>query len=329
MELKLINGLVRWAKKDGTASNKAVSDLNTISFLGFPIPGADGCSNVKILLGDPYKNNQLIVKASGSTWFGVYYIDYTSQEYLQLAYNAQELIQKGEINLENASEHFFKSFRHIKIEQSTELNPETLSQEKGLDVVTDNDLFWIKGEKKYVSDLPADWEFLPKGDALLTKEVKKGPHWNLHKVVDEHYEKPGIFAPEENITQAFERLGGEEGQAKRLENKKDTQRLKESQFDEKLASVIRENYPNIPQEDLQDIVGTARSQGRVGRAAFLYFTTKEKREEEFRVASNLAVKAHIRHNYTEYEELLSNGHEREEARRMIQAAIHDKLEEWG
>jgi hypothetical protein len=46
-------------------------------------------------------------------------------------------------------------------------------------------------------------------------------------------------------------------------------------------------------------------------------------------AVRLAVIAHIRHTETKYDELLSRGYDRREARAEVEEDVHRVLQEWG
>ncbi|MGH7369086.1 MAG: DUF2293 domain-containing protein [Candidatus Rokuibacteriota bacterium] len=61
--------------------------------------------------------------------------------------------------------------------------------------------------------------------------------------------------------------------------------------------------------------------GRIGRSAAA-------RQFE-RDAIELAVRAHVRHRYTRYDELLARGIDRGEARASVRAAVEEAVERWG
>ena len=42
-----------------------------------------------------------------------------------------------------------------------------------------------------------------------------------------------------------------------------------------------------------------------------------------------ATTTHIRHNHTDYDQLLTDGYDTESARHFVKNAINDKLEKWG
>jgi hypothetical protein len=60
--------------------------------------------------------------------------------------------------------------------------------------------------------------------------------------------------------------------------------------------------------------------GRVGRTASAKYLDEE--------AVRLAVKAHIRHSSTKYDELLAKGYDRWDARGMVEGDVDLVLREW-
>ena len=82
-------------------------------------------------------------------------------------------------------------------------------------------------------------------------------------------------------------------------------------------------HPNCPEETASRIARHAclKYSGRVGRSA----AAKELRPE----AIKLAVIAHIRHEHTNYDELMGRGVERGDAREAVRGAVDGILCEWG
>lgn len=59
-------------------------------------------------------------------------------------------------------------------------------------------------------ELPAGWEFLPSGDATLTRRVKTGgPHWVLEEQQRKRLVSKGVYAPSERITRLQRALEAE------------------------------------------------------------------------------------------------------------------------
>jgi len=85
---------------------------------------------------------------------------------------------------------------------------------------------------------------------------------------------------------------------------------------------VRELYPNCPagREDAIAEHACRRYSGRVGRSA----AAKALDEE----AVDLAVAAHIRHQETDYDELLLKGTDRRRAREQVRTQVNRVLAEW-
>jgi hypothetical protein len=100
------------------------------------------------------------------------------------------------------------------------------------------------------------------------------------------------------------------------------QAVKDAQYIQAFAIRVRKLYPGVPAEAELEIARHAceKYSGRVGRTA----AAKELDEEMV----TLAVVAHIRHLYTEYDELLAGGVSKESARQRIRPVVQERLEQW-
>ncbi|KAH7396099.1 hypothetical protein BKA66DRAFT_258320 [Pyrenochaeta sp. MPI-SDFR-AT-0127] len=89
----------------------------------------------------------------------------------------------------------------------------------------------------------------------------------------------------------------------------------------KAATEIVNQFPKIPskQKDLVLKHGFKKFSGRVGRTKSVPMPRKVL----------LAVIAHVRHKHTEYDALLSDGKDRDEARRLTKKKIENVMREWG
>ncbi|KAF2873410.1 hypothetical protein BDV95DRAFT_342294 [Massariosphaeria phaeospora] len=92
-----------------------------------------------------------------------------------------------------------------------------------------------------------------------------------------------------------------------------------------IAGVMRDLFPKMPEKDLMKIISHSfvEGSGRVGATTDIPLARKVQ----------LAVGAHIRHTYTDYDRMLSwkrgfNVNRREEVRRQIEPAIVAKIREW-
>ena len=169
--------------------------------------------------------------------------------------------------------------------------------------------------------------FLPSGDAALTRRSRK--YSSLCAVVVEfsrsrgRYERQGLLVTEEAVNQAEEEcIKDADQRAARREER----RARVAQEDEAYARDVEDAlsvwYPNCPAEEIQSIAyhTTVRGSGRVGRSS----AARELLRDMFK----LAVIAHIRHQHTNYDELLMSGVPREEARMSIHNEVNEILRRW-
>lgn len=169
--------------------------------------------------------------------------------------------------------------------------------------------------------------FLPSGDATLTRRAKKNSR--LWAVVLEwsrmrkRYERQGLLVEQEALEKAEEECEADAEQRQlRRERQKERREQLDQDYIEKFAERVRELYPGCPLGRERIIAEHAcrKYSGRVGRSA----AAKEFDEK----AISLAVKAHIRHAETNYDDLLMRGMERWEARDIIESKMSEVLDDW-
>jgi hypothetical protein len=170
-------------------------------------------------------------------------------------------------------------------------------------------------------------EFLGRGDAAVTRRAKK--HSTLWAVVVEwsrsrkRYERQGILAEPEAIDCAIE---DSEADADERERRRERETLRREALDRDyvaaFAEAVRKKFPSAPPGAEQTIAEHAcrKYSGRVGRSA----AAKAFDEE----AVFLAVQAHVRHEHTNYDELLFRHGDRDLARREVKARIEKILDAW-
>ena len=170
-------------------------------------------------------------------------------------------------------------------------------------------------------------EFLPSGNATLTRRAKKFS--NLSAVVvkfnrrRKRFERQGLLVDSSAIHEAESSMDADSDQRRKqrvaaeIRRVEDDKKLVQAMIDE-----IKVQFPNCPTDDAASIAQhtALRGSGRVGRSA-------AGRDVEPK-AIKLAVIAHIRHLHTPYDELLMDGVPRCEARTQIQSAVQNKLSEW-
>ena len=169
--------------------------------------------------------------------------------------------------------------------------------------------------------------FLPSGDAALTRRSRK--HSRLSAVVlkwsraRKRYERQGLLVENEALERAEREC---EADAEQREIRRRESALRRGELDEvyirSFADRVREVYPCCPPGREASIAEHAcrKYSGRVGRTA----AAKELDEKAVR----LAVTAHVRHTETNYDELLSHGFERNDARLRVRDAVAEILELW-
>jgi hypothetical protein len=169
--------------------------------------------------------------------------------------------------------------------------------------------------------------FLPRGDTALTRRASK--YSTLRAVVvrfsraRNRYERQGILVEEAALNQA-ERECLADAEARERVRERAAQRRNELdvRYIKEFAERVGEMFPGCPVEERQAIADHAcqKYSGRVGRsAAAQAFDLK---------VIELAVRAHVRHNHTKYDQLLARGIERMDARAAVGDAVDDVIVRW-
>ena len=189
-------------------------------------------------------------------------------------------------------------------------------------------LFMERGKPLCLSCADLDHlEFLPAGDAALTRRARK--HSRLSAVVVRfarargRYERQGILVAPEAIEKAEQEcLSDEEQRMARREREATRREAQDEELVAEMAQSIRRMYPGCPAEEAEKIARhtAERGSGRVGRSA-----AGQDLEEQ---ALELAVGAWVRHRRTDYDEILGSGCERFEAREMVRHKIREVLDRW-
>jgi len=173
----------------------------------------------------------------------------------------------------------------------------------------------------------AHLEYLPSGDAALTRRATK--YAPLRAVVVEwsrarkRYERQGILVAAAAVRRAeVECLADAEQRARQRERAAVKREAQEPAYIAMVTEAIRASYPGCPPTEATRIAEwtCVKHSGRVGRSA----AAKELDPEALR----LAVVAHIRHEHTNYDELLMRHDDRPLARQMIRPEIERILDEW-
>jgi hypothetical protein len=170
-------------------------------------------------------------------------------------------------------------------------------------------------------------EFLPSGDAALTRRSRK--YSTLSAVVlkwsraRKRYERQGLLVEEAALQRAETECLADKDirQKRRLSQAKRRDQL-DKDYVQQFAEKINQLYPKCPKRIAMSIAKHActKYSGRVGRSAGAKAFDDN--------AVNLAVKAHIRHTRTPYDTLLINGWQRHEARLQVKEKVTSVLMEW-
>jgi hypothetical protein len=169
--------------------------------------------------------------------------------------------------------------------------------------------------------------FLPSGDVALTRRSKK--YSRLSAVVlkwskaRKRYERQGLLVENEAVERAEQECAADAGQR---ESRRAQAVVRRAEIDEeyvrKFAAHVRTLYPGCPSGREAVIAEHAcrKYSGRVGRTAMAKDLNAK--------AIALAVRAHIRHTETDYDDLLSQGHDRLAARDRVKHVLDTVEREW-
>ena len=169
--------------------------------------------------------------------------------------------------------------------------------------------------------------YLPRGDAALTRRSKK--YSRLTAVVlrfsraRRRYERQGILVEEAALEKAERECLSDEAQREAARERAAVVRERaDQQYVSQFTAALRARYPGCPADAAGGIATHAceKYSGRVGRSAMAKALDTE--------AIDLAVRAHVRHEHTEYDTLLSRGTERAAARAAVAHVVDDVLRRW-
>ena len=169
--------------------------------------------------------------------------------------------------------------------------------------------------------------FLPSGNTALTRRARK--HSTLTAVVikwsraRKRYERQGLLVESHALEQAeIECLADSDARERRRDREASRRVELDQQYVERFATRVRELFPKCPPGKEIEIAEHAcqKYSGRVGRSA----SAKGLEESAIR----LAVIAHIRHTETQYDALMAEGCERQDARAQVKEIVNKTLAAW-
>jgi hypothetical protein len=169
--------------------------------------------------------------------------------------------------------------------------------------------------------------FIPRGDAALTRRSRK--YSTLSAVVvrfsraRKRYERQGLLVESSALERAEEECLSDEAKRRIARERAALAREQaDQQYVAEFTDAIRLRYPDCPAGEAEAIAkhACAKYSGRVGRSAAA---------KSFDAAAiDLAVKAYVRHAHTEYDQLLSRGWDRSEARSAVLDRVAEIMERW-
>ena len=172
-----------------------------------------------------------------------------------------------------------------------------------------------------------DLEYLPRGDAALTRRAGKYSRRSAIVVrfsrTRGRYERQGILVDEDALGRAEEECKADAPE--RAQQRAWAAAAREAQ-DEKLVKQmtnrIRELFPGCPADEARSIAShtVTRGSGRVGRTAAGRALNNE--------ALTWAVAAAVRHTHTRYDKLLAENLDRTAARAAVTDRVEEILGEW-
>lgn len=170
-------------------------------------------------------------------------------------------------------------------------------------------------------------EFLPRGDAALTRRAKRSSRLSAVVVqwsrTRKRYERQGILVEEEALA-AAERACLADSEVRERRRQRDAGRrvAEDAEFVAELSKAIRTQFPGCSPQRAARIArhAGARSSGRIGR------TSGGRALDPDTV--RLAVVASVRHEDTPYEKLLMQGVARSEARRRVREGVDQVIDAW-
>ena len=169
--------------------------------------------------------------------------------------------------------------------------------------------------------------FLAPGDAALTRRARR--HSILAAVVlkwsraRKRYERQGLLVENEALERAEQEcLADSESRARRREREAEKHAEMDQKYIGQFAVRVRELFPRCPSGREMTIAQHAclKYSGRVGRSA-----SAKKLDED---AVRLAVVAHIRHAETNYDTLLAEGYDRQDARMEVRKEVDRTVSQW-
>ena len=169
--------------------------------------------------------------------------------------------------------------------------------------------------------------FLPRGDTALTRRSRK--YSTLSAIVvrfsraRRRYERQGLLVEAPALERAEKECLDDEPKRRIARERASLVRERaDMRYVALFAEQIRSRYPGCPPGEAEAIAqhACAKYSGRVGRSSGARAFDAQ--------AIELAVKARVRHEHTEYDRFLARGRDRTEARSAVARKVVEVLERW-
>lgn len=170
-------------------------------------------------------------------------------------------------------------------------------------------------------------DYLPSGDAAMTRRATR--YSRLRAVVvrfsraRKRYERQGVLVEPQALERAERECLDDEESRRRARERAAVRRAAADQaYVAAFAERVSALYPHCPPAEAAAIAAhaCALGSGRIGRSS------QAKQLEA--PAIELAVRAHVRHAHTPYDELLALGTDRSAARARVRDLVDDVLDRW-
>jgi hypothetical protein len=169
--------------------------------------------------------------------------------------------------------------------------------------------------------------FLSRGDTALTRRASK--YSTLRAVVvrfsrsRKRYERQGVLVEESALERAEQEcLADADARERARERAAERREEIDERYVSEFAEQVGESFLGCPAPERRAIADHAcrKYSGRIGRSAAAGRLDPE--------AIDLAVRAHVRHRHTRYDELLARGIDRGEARASVRGDVDEIVERW-
>ena len=195
--------------------------------------------------------------------------------------------------------------------------------------LSSGDFVWFHEGRGYClncSDL-GNLAFLPSGDHAISRRAARYSQRVAtvlrHSKARKRNERQGILADPAAIRRAKEESRADAAlRAARMAHQAQVRAAQDLEYVEAFRAAILKEYPGCPVAEANEIAAHAceKYSGRVGRSA----AAKQLDSS----AVTLAVRAHVRHVHTPYDELLANNCDREVARERVAEQLNRVAEVW-